>query len=207
MLNLTTILQSIFIGISIAVIPGPIFFELTRRTLARGFWDGALLSIGEFLGNFLLLCLIFFGVFQFFTYALVKGALYLCGSVILLYIGYVALKLKSQEVELSYKMTQQKRESIFTGFLIAITSPIVIAFWVSLSGSYLAEFRSAFSAFQAIFFIAFGFVIFFFFLAGIISLTRKKIPTKYVVVFSRIFGIILCGYGLLFIYRLATTIY
>ena len=59
--------ESILIGISIAAIPGPIFFELIRRTLTRGFWSGALLSVGEFIGNLALLMLIFFGVSNFFN--------------------------------------------------------------------------------------------------------------------------------------------
>lgn len=44
-------LASLILGISLAAIPGPIFFELIRRTLTRGFWSGALLSVGEFLGG------------------------------------------------------------------------------------------------------------------------------------------------------------
>jgi threonine/homoserine/homoserine lactone efflux protein len=66
------IFESILIGISIAAIPGPIFFELIRRTLTKGFWSGALLSVGEFLGNFILLLLIFFGISNFLTYNLSK---------------------------------------------------------------------------------------------------------------------------------------
>ena len=59
-------LESLIIGVSIAAIPGPIFFELVRRTLSKGLADGILLVLGEFSGNFVLLLVVFFGVFHFF---------------------------------------------------------------------------------------------------------------------------------------------
>jgi len=154
------------------------------------------------LGNIFLLSIIFFGTTQFLTYFLVKTVLYISGSAILLYLGYIALKLKSEEIELSYNKAPRSGESIFAGFLIAITSPIVIAFWISLSGSYLTEFPSSSSAFLAIFFIVLGFVMFFFGLAGVVNLTRKRIPVHYVIILSKVFGIVLYGYGFFFIYKL-----
>ena len=203
MFSLETFFQSILIGISIAAIPGPIFFELTRRTLAHGFWSGALVSVGDFLGNLLLLSLIFFGVSQFLTYTITKSVLYICGGIILFYLSYLAFKLKAVNIEQSYEKMDDHKGSILAGLLIAITSPIVIAFWISLSGSYLAKFDSAYSAILAILTIVLGFVSFFFCLAGIVHVTRKRIPTRYVVWLSRIFGIILFFYGLYFMYELA----
>ena len=194
------ILESLIIGISIAAIPGPIFFELVRRTLAKGFWSGALLSLGEFLGNFLLLLLIFFGVSNFLMYTVSKIVLYFIGSLILIWLGIAAFKMNKQEIESSYKKEIKKNNSVLVGFIIAITSPIVIALWISLSGSYLAQFNSHLLVFANIFLIAFGFVIFFFTLAAIIHKTRHRIPAKYVILLSKIFGIILFIYGASFLY-------
>lgn len=195
------IFKSILIGISIAAIPGPIFFELARRTLTRGFWSGALLSVGEFIGNFILLILIFSGVSNFLSYEPSKIILYLVGSAILIWLGIAAIKLKKENIEKSYSKEIKKNNSIFVGFSIAVTSPIVIALWISLSGSYLAQFTTKIVAFLNIFFIAFGFLIFFFPLAGIIYYSRHKISTKYVVFLSKVFGIILLVYGSSFLYQ------
>lgn len=193
--------ESILIGISIAAIPGPIFFELVRRTLTRGFWSGALLAVGEFIGNFAMLTLIFFGMGNFLTYGLFKTVLYFFGSAILIWLGIAALKLKEADIEKSYSKEIKNDNSIFVGFSIAVTSPIVIALWISLSGSYLAQFGTKFAAFLNIFLIAFGFLIFFFSLAGIIHHTRHKIPSKYVVLLSKIFGVVLLIYGGFFLYE------
>ena len=195
------IIQSIIIGISIAAIPGPIFFELVRRTLTKGFWNGALLSIGEFLGNFILLFLIFFGLKPFLSHPTFQMLLYVLGSTILIWLGTIAFKLKKENIEKSYLDANKTNNSIVVGFGIAISSPIVIALWISLSGSYLAELASPFLAFVNIFFIAFGFIIFFFSLAAIIHYTRHKIPSKYIILLSKIFGFVLLYYGGSFLYK------
>lgn len=150
-----SIIESILIGISIAAIPGPIFFELVRRTLTKGFWHGFLLAVGEFLGNFILLLLIFFGLNSFLTHTASKITLYLLGSAILIWLGILAFKLKKQDIEKSYTKKISSNNSIFVGFGIALTSPIVIALWISLSGSYLAQISSKAFAFLNIFFITF----------------------------------------------------
>jgi len=202
--SMENILQSIVIGISIAAIPGPIFFELVRRTLTKGFWSGASLSLGEFLGNFLLLILIFFGLSSFFNYPAFQILLYALGGAILTGIGIAALRLRESDIEKSHEGEIKSGNSVLVGFSIAISSPIVIALWFSLSGSYLAKFSSEFLAFLNIFSIALGFVIFFFALAAIIHRTRHKIPSKYVIILSKIFGLILLGYGGSFLYKFLT---
>jgi len=196
-----SLLQSIIIGISIAAIPGPIFFELVRRTLTKGFWSGALLAVGEFLGNFTLLLLIFFGVSNFLTFTISKLILYIVGASILIWLGIDALRLKKKDIEESYHKKIIKNNSIRVGFGISISSPIVIALWISLSGSYLAQFNSQYLAFLNIFTIAFGFIIFFITLAAIIHYTRHKIPSKYVIILSKIFGVILILCGASFIWK------
>jgi threonine/homoserine/homoserine lactone efflux protein len=92
--------------------------------------------------------------------------------------------------------------SVLTGFGIAISSPIVIAFWISLSGSYLLQFPSKDLAFLNILLINMGFVLFHLILASSINFTKHKIPSRHVVLLSKIFGIILILYGANFFYKL-----
>lgn len=195
------LIESLGIGISIAVIPGPIFFELIRRTLKGGFWQGILVAVGEFIGNFLLLLLIFLGISSFLTNFIFQSALYLVGGSILVWLGIKAFQLKKEEIEISYKKDSNKHTSLLTGFSIAITSPIVIAFWVSLSGSYLAKFSKSLAILN-IFFIVFGFMTFFCLLAMVVHKTRHRIPPAKVVLLSKIFGVILFGFGISFYIRL-----
>ncbi len=198
--------RSIFIGISVAAIPGPIFFELVRRTLSRGFTFGSLLSVGEFFGNFLLLSLIFLGVSNFFTQTIVQETLFLCGAGVLGFLAVSALRLKRNDVEMSYSKTSKGGSSIVAGFLISLSSPIVVALWISLSGSYLAKFTTSGVVFLHIFLIAFGIMLFYFGLATLLYLTRSRISPHYVVLLSKIFGLVLLGYSFYFLYQLVRMI-
>lgn len=195
-------LKSILIGISIAAIPGPVFFELVRRTLTKGFWPGSLLSVGEFLGNFIFLLLIFFGLGNFLSQEMFKIILYLLGALILFWIGFKALKIKIESIENACSGKSFSDNSVVTGFIMSISSPFVVALWVSLAGSYLNQFATKFLSFINIFLIAFGFLIFYFSLAGIVNYTRHKISSQYLVWLSKASGAILIIYGGSFIFEI-----
>ncbi len=194
-------IESLLLGFSLAAIPGPIFFEVFRRTLTKGFWSGALLSVGEFLANFSILMLTFFGIQSFLLYRPVKLVLFLLGSAILIWIGITAIKIKKEDIEKASKKSVSKNNSIIVGFGLAIASPLAIAVWISIGGAYLAQYTSKLLSFINILLLALGVMLFFFTLASIIHFTRHKIPTKYILWFSKIFGIVLIGYGLYFLYQ------
>lgn len=194
-------IESLLLGFSLAAIPGPIFFEVFRRTLTKGFWSGALLSVGEFLANFLILMLTFFGIQSFLLYKPVKLVLFLLGSAILIWIGITAIKIKKENIEKASQKSVSKNNSIIVGFGLAIASPLAVAVWISIGGAYLAQYTSKLLSFINILLLALGVMLFFFTLASIIHFTRHKISTKYVLWFSKIFGIVLIGYGLYFLYQ------
>ncbi len=194
-------IESLLLGFSLAAIPGPIFFEVLRRTLTKGFWSGALLSVGEFLANFTILMLTFFGVSNFLLFKSARLTLFLLGSAVLIWIGITALKIKKEDIEKASKKSVSKNNSIIVGFGLAIASPLAIAVWISIGGAYLVQYTSKLLSFINILLLALGVMLFFFTLASIIHFTRHKISTKYILWFSKIFGIVLIGYGLYFLYQ------
>ena len=194
-------IESILLGFSLAAIPGPIFFEVVRRTLSNGFWSGALLSVGEALANLTILMLTFFGVQNFLLYKPVKSALFLLGSIVLVWIGILAMKMKKEDIEKESKKGVSKNNSVLVGFGLAIASPLAIAVWISIGGAYLARYSSKFSSLANMMLLALGVMLFFFALASIIHFTRHKISTSYIIKFSKFFGIVLAVYGLYFLYR------
>ena len=46
---------SIFLGTALVLLQSPIFFELLRRILTKGFWSGALLALGGSIAYFTIL--------------------------------------------------------------------------------------------------------------------------------------------------------
>jgi threonine/homoserine/homoserine lactone efflux protein len=200
---LLKLLESLLIGFSIAAIPGPIFFELVRRTLALGLPGSIALVLGEFTANCILFSLIFLGVSHFLTDPHIRTALYVIGGLILVAVSVGALKLTETDIERSYQHEERgiSKKSFLAGFGITISSPIIIALWVSLSGSYLNNLSSQLLAFVNIVFIALGFLLFFIPLAWVVHRIRHKIPPKRVVLLSRIFAIVLICFALLLFRR------
>lgn len=195
-------LESFLLGFSFGAIPGIVFFELTRRTLTKGFWSGALIAIGEFVGNFSILLLAFFGLAYFLTFTSVKIILFICGTLLLFYLAYFALKVKKKDIETSMKKKISKKGSFLVGIGLAFTNTLGIPVWIALTGTYLARFPSMFVVFMNILLLAAGVMLFFLLFALIIHYTRHRIPLHIVVWISRIFGVILVGYGIYFLYQL-----
>jgi threonine/homoserine/homoserine lactone efflux protein len=199
-------LESIILGISIAAIPGPIFFELIRRTLTRGFWSGSLLAVGEFLANISILLLTFYGLNQFLSLIWIKALLFLVGGGLLIYVGVSSFKMKEKDMEISSKKKVSQSNSIFAGFGIGISSPLAIAVWISVGGTYLAKYTIQTIALTNMFLMAFGVLLFFFTLASVIYLIKDKIKAKYLVALSKLFGAALVVYGMFAIWELAKLI-
>lgn len=191
------LLNSLILGISLSAIPGPVFFETIRRTLTKGFIPGIALSIGQFIANLCLLFIISFGLSTFLTYKISTVILYLFGSIILLYIAYCAWALTKKDIEESYQI-QKQGNSIFVGFGISMTNPVLISLWISLFGSYLNQFNSQLSASFNILFIMIGFIVFNICLASFVFYTKHKIAAEYMVLTSKGLAIVLAFYSISF---------
>ena len=192
--GLVAIFKSILIGVSLSAIPGPVFFETIRTTLVKNFISGVLVSVGQFIANFIILIVILFGISTFLTYDISKILLYLIGGTVLLYLSWSAWSLNIKHIQGVYRQTKGGN-SIVTGFGISMTNPVLITLWISLFGSYLTQFNSKPIAFINIFSIMTGFVIFNICLALVIAYTRQRIPPKYIIYISRALGIFLLFYG------------
>ncbi|MBI5389183.1 LysE family transporter [Candidatus Woesearchaeota archaeon] len=188
-------IESIILGTSLAAIPGPIFFEVMRRSLLRGFWCGAFLAIGEFLANATVLLLTFFGIGSFLLNPALRATFFVLGSAVFFWIGTVAWKTKGTTV--SVKISN--RNSVYSGFLLAVSSPLTIAVWVSIGGAYLAQYDVPATALLNIILIALGAMLFFLGIAGVMQLTKARVSTLVITRLSKAVGLLLLGYGCYFL--------
>ena len=118
----------------------------------------------------------------------------------------ICIKIKKYEIKKSYNKKISNNNSFIVGLGVSFANPIAIVLWISLSGSYLTQFVSNYIAFLNIVTIFMGFLVFYFPLATIINFTRHKISLKYVILISKVFGVILIGYGLRFLYQFWTLV-
>ncbi len=199
-------IESVLLGIALAAIPGPVFFEVLRRTLTKGFWSGTCLVIGVFLADSTILMLTFFGINRFLLFKSARLALFLLGGAILIWIGYSGLKIKNEDIIYDAKKDISDKNSAFTGFALAISNPLAIVILISVGGAYLSRYGSGLNAAINTVLIASGAMLFFLSLELIIYVTRNKIPAKYILYVSKIFGIALIIYGFYFLYQFATVL-
>jgi threonine/homoserine/homoserine lactone efflux protein len=200
-------IKSMLLGISLAAIPGPTFFELIRRTLTKGTWSGILLSFGDFLAIVSILMLTFLGISQFLLLPAWKEILFLFGSLILFWIGIGGVGLKAERLLNNADSRITMNNSIVVGFILSIASPLAIIVWITIGSVYLAQYTSQFNALINMLFIAFGIILFFIVLAFITHSTRSEISTQYLVWLSNGFGFILVGYGFFFLYKFARIVF
>ena len=203
---LVKVVGSLLIGASVAAAPGPVFFILIKRTLARGFKQGLFIALGEFTGNLIVLSTIFFWASRLFTSNIIKVTLYIVGGCVLLWFSRSSFRLNINEINRSYEEDNAtgQRTSYLTGLILAIMNIDVVILWVSLSGSYLKNTHSHALAFINILFIALGFLLFFIPLAYIVNKIRHRISANNVVLLSKISGAFLVFFALLLFYQATT---
>ncbi|MFH1325495.1 MAG: LysE family transporter [archaeon] len=190
------ILESILLGVILAAVPGPTFFEIVRRTLTRGLKSGVLLCLGDFFSLVFILSLTFFGIQKFLVFESTKIILFLAGGLFLIFMGVYSL--------LNTKIPKEKikdRNSFFVGFVITMTSPLAIAAWIFIAGTYLAKYPSKITALFSIFLMAVGGTIFFLSLSFITHFSKRKISEANILRISKFFGILLFFWGIYFLYN------
>lgn len=200
-----SLLQNILLGLTLAAPIGPVNLEIIRRGLHSGFKQAFLTGAGAMCADATYLTLIFFGLISFLNIALMKVALGLVGSFILIYLGLISAK---EFFHVSAAAESKKgrlfESSFITGYVLAISSPMTIVWWTGVFGALLASQTSrqtTLSAFLSCLSILLGCFIWVFFLAVAMHGGKKIINEKFVGFVSLVAGIFLMVFGFYFLYR------
>lgn len=152
-------------GVSIAAIPGPLFFKMLELSFSKRLVEALMLSLGDFLGNLFVLGMIHF-IWNEINPVGYQGAMHLTGALILAYFCYDGLKRRKEiqmealpEPMLFFLKAPGRFKFCCLGMLIAVSSPIVLTFWVSLVGANFSQ-PSIFSPWLKILVINLGFLAF-----------------------------------------------
>ncbi|MBU0980224.1 MAG: LysE family transporter [Nanoarchaeota archaeon] len=188
---------SLLLGFSLAALPGPMLFELVRRSLTKGFFSGMLFSLGRFLAIFIILLFVFFGLSRLPPE--LDTILLMIGGIVLTAVGIHAVIIKKA----SRPKGLWDMSSLPLGFTMGLTSPVALAVWISIGSSFVA--RSGMVLIDIIL-VSIGYLLFFLAIALLVSRTRKRIPERFLLLASRVFGLVIFIYGLAILIELLTTI-
>ncbi|CAH1200422.1 hypothetical protein PAECIP111891_01749 [Paenibacillus allorhizoplanae] len=129
----------LFLGISLSAPIGPINAAQLDNGARYGFTAAWLIGLGAMCADLLYMLLIYFGLAHFLTTPFMKTFLWLFGCFVLIYTGIDTLR--------NVKITQKDNpseshssvSSFRSGFVMALTNPLNILFWLGIYGSILAE--------------------------------------------------------------------
>jgi len=138
--------SSFIIGLSGAMMPGPLLTYVISGSLKRGFIAGPLIIIGHAVLELLLVVLLLLGLNQLFASPLFTAIIGIIGGIVLILMALDMIRsasTKSLSLEKSLEAdssTEHKlRGFIIPGALISIANPYWTIWWATIGMSYLAN--------------------------------------------------------------------
>lgn len=195
----------ILLGISLSAPVGPINAAQLNKGMHHGFIHAWLVGLGGMIGDLIFMLLIYFGVAPFLTTPVMKTFLWLFGFFILVYTGIESITRAKKTLRSDRAIRQtSKLKSFRTGFLLAISNPLNIIFWLGIYGAVLAKTSDLYSNYQLLLYssgIFLGIFAWDMFMAGVASSFRRFFHERIQYFITIGAGWLLIGFGLYFGYE------
>ena len=131
-------------GLSLAAPIGPINAAQLEKGIKQGFWDAWILGWGAILADGIYMALVYLGVVHFLEIPFMKTFLWLFGFFVLTYTGIESV-INAGQLTGDVRTSRESHFSSFlSGFLMSISNPLTILFWLGIYGSILANTAAKF---------------------------------------------------------------
>ncbi|MFE8702764.1 LysE family transporter [Cytobacillus sp. FJAT-54145] len=197
-------LSYIILGLTLAAPIGPVNAARLDKGLKNGFWHAWAVGAGSMIADAIFMLSVYLGVVHFIDKPIIQIFLWLFGGFILLYSGFESI-LNANKISFDHN---RNRESIFKcfmyGFIMSISSPLSILFWLGIYGSVLAKTAASYGTSELLFYSAMifiGLTLWDVFVAALTSMFRKFLTIKYIIFTSILSGISLVGFGIYFAFQ------
>ena len=138
---LQAVIHGLGLGFMLTILVGPIFFLLIRTSIEQGARSALILDIGVLAGDILYIWLAYIGTAHIFEKVIYAKWLGVTGAFILMFMGVAPLlKKKRNSKEIILEKPEHVWWLIIKGFLINITNPFVIFFWIASMGYAVTTF-------------------------------------------------------------------
>lgn len=135
-----TLLESLLVGaglaISLAAPPGPVMAKMAFEVARRRTWTGILVGLGASSADMTYFALVHFGILGANPDPRLLGALALCGVALMDYFAYQAWRAARSPLPIATKGAS----GFAGGYLIALTSPFNLLWWVSAGAPFIAVY-------------------------------------------------------------------
>ncbi|NQD64429.1 LysE family transporter [Bacillus haikouensis] len=199
---MNSLITYFLLGISLAAPIGPVNAAQLDNGIKHGFFSAWVFGIGALLADVLYMLFVYLGVIKFIDMESMKTFLWFFGCFVLTYTGIESL-IKKEEFNL--KSEQRGRQllskSLFSGFLISISNPLTILFWLGIYGSVLAQTASKFTHDQLLVYssaMIAGILLWDFTMASLSSLAKNIFHKGFLRVISAASSLSMIGFGIYF---------
>ncbi len=198
------VIRNVILGLSLAAPVGPVNVEVIKRGLKHGFFPAFLLSLGAASADTTYLLVIYLGLSNFIYVPIVKTSIWIFGAIVLLYLGYQSIKEYFEKLDLEKSEVKTSRNSFVAGYMITISNPMTIVWWLGVFGAILPSsvqtVAKAIALLESLTIII-GVVLWFFALSILLHWGKRFVDEKTMKYVSVIAGFILIGFGLYFGYN------
>jgi len=196
--DIVVYLSYIILGLTLAAPIGPVNAARLDKGLKNGFWHSWAVGAGSMIADGIFMLTVYMGIVHFLDHPMIQIFLWLFGGFILIYSGIESIA-TANRFNFSY---ERKNESIFrcflVGFLMSISSPLSILFWLGIYGSVLAKTASSFGTADLLLYsmmIFLGLALWDIFVAALTTIFRKYLSLQYIILTSILSGVSLLGFG------------
>ncbi|MDQ6597615.1 amino acid transporter [Bacillus salipaludis] len=203
-MNTSILISYIILGFTLAAPIGPVNSARLDKGIKNGFWHAWIVGVGSMIADGIFMLLVYLGMVQFLGIPIVQIFVWLFGGFILIYSGLEGIK-NSNTITLDYTRNKESLLKCFlTGFIMSITSPLSILFWLGIYGSVLAKTvqtngTESLLIYSSMIFL--GLTLWDVFVAALTSGFRKMLNVKSLIAVSIVSGVSLVVFGLYFGYQ------
>lgn len=197
-------LSYVFLGLSLSAPVGPINAAQLDKGLKKGFWHAWLFGLGAALADILYMTLVYMGVVHFLSTPFMQTFLWFFGAFVLIYSGIESIISAGKVTISSTRKDDSLLSTMLSGFLMSLSNPMTILFWLGIYGSVLVKIAADSGTGQLLFnsaAVIFGVLIWDFFMACMASTFRKYLSHRAITIISVISGLSLIFFGIYFGFR------
>jgi threonine/homoserine/homoserine lactone efflux protein len=199
--SLSVFFSYVFLGLSLAAPIGPVNAAQMDKGIKSGFFHAWLLGLGALTADVVYMLAVYMGVVRFLETPFMQTFLWLFGFFVLMYTGVETIMGAGKVVMQQQRQTESRWKSFLSGFMMSISNPLTILFWLGIYGSVLARTASTYGTSELVMYssaIILGLVLWDIVMAGISSSFRKLLTSRLLTFISILSGLSLIGFAVYF---------
>ncbi|MDF1509327.1 LysE family transporter [Robertmurraya sp. DFI.2.37] len=203
-LSISLLFSYILLGFTLAAPIGPVNSARLDKGIKNGFWHAWIVGAGSMIADGIFMLIVYLGMVHFLEIPIVQIFLWLFGGFILIYSGIEGI-VNAGVVTLDDRSGKDSlRKCFLTGFIMSITSPLSILFWLGIYGSVLAKTAQmngpgSLLLYSSMIFL--GLTLWDLLIASLTTGLRKFLNSYILKSISIISGLSLIGFGLYFVFE------